>query len=70
MVPAGNALVVLSEKAHIPPLKISGIKRRSGFSGTRLYDIVCRVPEKPLRLAPQGHFLRGVYETFYDAITS
>ena len=35
MVPAGNALGVLSS---------------------------------PLRLAPQGHFLRGVYVTFYDAI--
>jgi len=59
VVPAGNALGVLSKKAHIPPLKISGIKRRRGFSGTRLYDIVCRVPGKPLRLAPQGHFLRA-----------
>jgi len=28
----------------------------------------CLVPEKPLRLAPQGHFLRGVYGTFYLAI--
>jgi len=28
----------------------------------------CLVPEKPPRLAPQGHFLRGVYGTFYDAI--
>jgi hypothetical protein len=37
MVPVGNALGVLSKKAHIPPIKISGIKRRSGFSGTRLY---------------------------------
>jgi len=27
----------------------------------------CLVPEKPLRLAPQGHFLRGVYGTFYLA---
>jgi len=27
----------------------------------------CLVPEKSLRLAPQGHFLRGVYETFYLA---
>ena len=35
MVPAGNALGVLS-KNHRPPLKISGIKRRSGFAGTRL----------------------------------
>jgi len=26
------------------------------------------VSEKPLRLVPQGHFLRGVYGTFYDAI--
>ncbi|MBW1821724.1 MAG: hypothetical protein JRI92_08150 [Deltaproteobacteria bacterium] len=26
------------------------------------------VSEKPLRLAPQGHFLRGVYEPFYLAI--
>jgi len=26
------------------------------------------VPEKPLSLAPQGHFLRGVYEPFYLAI--
>jgi len=28
----------------------------------------CLVPEKPLRLVPQGHFLRGVYGTFYLAI--
>ena len=27
----------------------------------------CLVSEKPLRLAPQGHFLRGVYGTFYLA---
>jgi len=25
-------------------------------------------PEKTRRLAPQGHFLRGVYEPFYLAI--
>jgi len=40
MVSAGNALGVLSsppQADHIPPLKISGIKRRSGFSGTRQY---------------------------------
>jgi hypothetical protein len=37
MVPVGNALGVLSKKAHIPPIKISGIKRRSDFSGRRLY---------------------------------
>jgi len=37
MVPAGNALGVLSRKFHIPPLKISGIKRRSGFLGARQY---------------------------------
>jgi len=29
----------------------------------------CLIPEKPLRLAPQGHFLRGVYGTFYLAIS-
>jgi len=29
----------------------------------------CLVPEKSLRLAPQGHFLRGVYGTFYLAIS-
>ncbi len=119
MLPAGNALVVLSRKFHIPPLKISGIKRRSGFSGMRQYmrplknaqfysssrkakiltggihwvfrglkfepnaeigqkgafckgleaiHVACRVSEKPLQLAPQGHFLRGVYGSFYDAI--
>ncbi|MBW2250478.1 MAG: hypothetical protein JRF60_07560 [Deltaproteobacteria bacterium] len=28
----------------------------------------CLVSEKPLRLAPQGHFLRGVYGTWNDAI--
>jgi len=28
----------------------------------------CLVPEKALRLAPQWHFLRGVYGTFYLAI--
>ena len=27
------------------------------------------IPEKLLRLAPQGHFLRGVYGTFYLAIS-
>jgi len=37
MVPAGNALGVLCKKTHIPPPKISGIKRRNGFSGMRLY---------------------------------
>jgi len=26
-------------------------------------------PEKTRRLAPQGHFLRGVYEPFYLAIS-
>ena len=31
MVPAGNALGVLSRKFYIPPLKISGIKRRANF---------------------------------------
>ena len=28
----------------------------------------CLVSEKPPRFAPQGHFLRGVYGTFYLAI--
>jgi hypothetical protein len=28
----------------------------------------CLAPEKALRLVPQGHFLRGVYEPFYLAI--
>ncbi len=27
----------LSKKVHIPPLKSSGIKRRSDFSGMKLY---------------------------------
>ncbi len=31
MVPAGNALGMLCRKYHIPPLKISGIKRRANF---------------------------------------
>jgi len=29
----------------------------------------CLAPEKTLHLAPQGHFLRGVYEPFYLAIS-
>ncbi len=37
------------KKVHIPPPNLGGIKRRSGFSGTRLYNIVCRVPEKSLQ---------------------
>ncbi|MBW2606563.1 MAG: hypothetical protein JRD05_02890 [Deltaproteobacteria bacterium] len=49
----------LSKNAHIPPLKISGIKRRSGFSGTRQY-------------IQYVEFLKNRYnavdETFYDAI--
>jgi hypothetical protein len=59
MVPAGNALGVLSRKFHIPPLKNSGIKRRSGFSGTRqyLYYAEC--------LKNHCNVVDG---TFYDAI--
>ena len=30
--------------------------------------VVSQVSEKLLHLAPQGHFLRGVYEAFYEAI--
>jgi len=65
MVPAGNALGVLSKKAHIPPLKISGIKRRNGFSGMRLYDMVCRVPENRYNAVDEA-----LYETIKVDLTS
>jgi len=38
------------------------------FFRNSAYYMYCLVSEKPLRLAPQGHFLRGVYGTFYLAI--
>jgi len=36
--------------------------------GLEAIHVACRVSEKSLQLAPQGHFLRGVYGSFYDAI--
>jgi len=33
------------------------------------YQMYSLSPEKTPRLAPQGHFLRGVYGTFYLAIS-
>ncbi len=42
MVPAGNAPMVLSnppQADHIPPLKISGIKRYNAIDGT-FYDAI------------------------------
>jgi len=40
MVPTGNALGVLSKKAHIPPLKISGIKNRYNTVNGTFYDAI------------------------------
>jgi len=40
MVPAGNALGVLSRKFHIPPLKISGIKNRCNAVDGAFYDAI------------------------------
>ena len=60
MVPAGNALGVISnppQADHIPPLKISGIKRRSGFFRNEAIHVVCRVSEKPLQRS-RWDFLR------------
>jgi len=60
VVPAGNALGVLSRKLQIPPLKSSGIKSRSGFLGARQY-------------LWYGEFLKNhcnaVYKDFFHVIT-
>jgi len=40
MVPAGNALGVLSKKFYIPPLKISGIKNRYNAVNGTFYDAI------------------------------
>ena len=40
MVPAGNALGVLSKKFYIPPLKISGIKNRYNAVDGTFYDAI------------------------------
>jgi len=58
MVPAGNALGVLSsppQADHPPLLNISEIKKRRDFSGARQYNLVCRR-------------CNAVDGTFYDAI--
>ena len=44
MVPAGNALGVLIKKAHIPPLKISGIKNRYNAADETFYDAIKALP--------------------------
>jgi len=71
MVPAGNALWVLSslpQADHIPPAKNQRDKKAQRFFRDEAIHAVCRVSEKLLQLAPQGHFLRGVDGTFCDAI--
>jgi len=50
------------------PAKNQRDKKAQWFFRDKVIQVVCRVSEKLLRLAPQGHFLRGVYEPFYDAI--
>ena len=40
MVPAGNALGVLSRKFHRPPLKISGIQNRCNAVDGTFYDAI------------------------------
>jgi hypothetical protein len=57
MVPPGNALGVLSRKFHIPPLKISGIKKEQRFFSDEAIHVVCRVSEKPLQRS-KWDFLR------------
>ena len=50
------------------PAKNQRDKKAQWFFRDEAMHVVCRMSEKPLQLAPQGHFLRGVYETCYDAI--
>ncbi|MBW2589507.1 MAG: hypothetical protein JRD71_02095 [Deltaproteobacteria bacterium] len=60
----GHAQAGADRTVNIDGVVKSPICCLAAVSGTRQYYMYCLVPEKLLRLAPQGHFLRAYMELF------
>jgi len=56
--------LMASFQVQYAPAKNQRDKKAQRFFRDEAIHVVCRVSEKPLQLAPQGHFLRGVDGTF------